>query len=147
MARWNHRRISEAVEASVARRTGEGRRYPLHMTQDVRGIPELDLARIERFCRRRVPARLAEQVRLEVEVRGTAVTIVECRAPWSPDIGPEWSRLPIARLRFGIASAEWTLFWCDRNLAFHRYSETRPTPIIDDLLAVLDTDPTSIFWG
>jgi hypothetical protein len=52
-------------------------------------IPELDLARIRRFVEARVPPRARHQVRLEVDVQGTAVTIVERRAPWRADIGPE----------------------------------------------------------
>jgi len=59
-------------------------------------VPELDLARIRRHVDARVPSRAAAQVRMEVVVRGTAVTIVERRPPWRADLGPEWSRVPIA---------------------------------------------------
>src|SRR3990170_448785 len=97
-------------------------------------MPELDLARIRRFVDARVPARARHQVRLEVEVQGSAVTIVERRAPWRADIGPEWSRFPIARLRYSPTNAAWTLFWRDRNLRWNRYAE-------------IDADPTAIFWG
>jgi hypothetical protein len=58
------------------------------MTNAAARVPALDLARVERFCAARVPPRLAAQVRLEVEVDGVGVTIVERRAPWSPDVGP-----------------------------------------------------------
>ena len=44
-------------------------------------LPELDLARIRRHCEGRVPPRVRDQIRLEVEVRGRSVTIVEGRAP------------------------------------------------------------------
>lgn len=42
-------------------------------------IPELDLARIQRYCDGRVPARLLDQIRIELEVRGRSVTILERR--------------------------------------------------------------------
>jgi hypothetical protein len=93
------------------------------------------------LLQRRVPADLADHVRLDAEVVGTAATILERRAPWLSDIGPEWSRLPLARLRFSVASSEWTPYWYDRNLTYHRYPGTKPSRIIDDLVAVLDSDP------
>lgn len=56
-------------------------------------------------------------VRLELDIKGGSVTILECRPPWSPDMGPEWTRFAIARLRFTATRGEWTLYWRDRNLA------------------------------
>jgi hypothetical protein len=110
-------------------------------------IPELDLARIRRFVEARVPARAKHQVRLEVEIQGSAVTIVERRAPWSQEIGPEWTRFPIARLRYSPTHTAWTLFWRDRNLRWHRYDRIAAAPHVDTLLAEMDADPSAIFWG
>jgi hypothetical protein len=110
-------------------------------------VPEVDLARIRRYCEGRVPAHVRDQVRLEVDVRGTAVTIVECRAPWKPEFGPVWTRLPVARLRFVAASGVWTLNWRDRNEAWHRYTRIEPSKHLDALLADTAPDPTAIFWG
>ncbi len=75
------------------------------------------------------------------------VTIVECRPPWRADIGPEWTRLPIARLRFTQSTGLWSLYWRDRNLHFHVYDRARPTSSIEDLLVEIDRNPTAIFWG
>ena len=110
-------------------------------------IPELDLARIRRYVDARVPPRAAHQVRLEVEIQGTAVTIVERRAPWRADLGPEWTSSPIARLRYSPTHAVWTLFWRDRNLHWHRYDRIDTAAHIDPLLAEIDADPTASFWG
>jgi hypothetical protein len=100
-------------------------------------IPELDLARIRRFVDARVPPHATHQVRLEVEVQGTAVTIVECRAPWRTDVGPEWTRFLIARLRYSPTHQVWTLFWRDPNLGMITSSGstvmTRTDPIPDRL--------------
>jgi hypothetical protein len=52
-------------------------------------IPELDLARIRRYCAGRIPARIAHFVRLEIDVESRSVAIPECRPPLSPGIG--WS--------------------------------------------------------
>lgn len=62
-------------------------------------LPTTDLARIQELCDTRVPPEEREHVRVEVEQERQAVNIVERRPPWREDYGPEWSRLPIARLR------------------------------------------------
>lgn len=65
-------------------------------------IPELDLARVQRFCADRIPEHVRDQVRLEVEVRGRSVTMLECRPHWSAEEAP-WTRMKIAQLRFDDA--------------------------------------------
>jgi hypothetical protein len=110
-------------------------------------LPELDLERIRRYCDARVPVRLRDQIRIELEVQGRAVTIVECRAPWTPEIGPQWTRFPIARLRHVQARGMWMLDWRDRDLHWHHYDRVAPSPHVDPLLAEIDADPTRIFWG
>jgi Protein of unknown function (DUF3024) len=110
-------------------------------------LPDLDLARIRRYCEARVPARLRDQIRIELEERGLSVTIVECRAPWTPAIGPDWTRFPIVRLRYVPAHGVWMLYWRDSNLRWHRYDRVGPSPNVDPLLAEIEADPTMIFWG
>jgi hypothetical protein len=110
-------------------------------------LPELDVAKVRRYCRQRVPADALDQVRLEVEVTATAVTIVERRAPWRPEAGPEWTTFPIARIRYSPPTRRWTLYWRDRNLRFHRYESLGPSPSIDRVLDEITADPTAIFWG
>ena len=111
------------------------------------GLPELDIARVRRWCQQRVPPHIRDQVRVECDIGSRHLTIVECRPPWREDIGPEWTRFPIARLRYTQATRMWTLYWRDRHLRFHRYDQLPPSPSIDDLLTEIDRDPTAIFWG
>lgn len=40
------------------------------------------------------------QVRVECQVAASHLTIVERRAPWRDDFGPEWISTPIARVRY-----------------------------------------------
>ncbi|HWB72687.1 MAG TPA: DUF3024 domain-containing protein [Egibacteraceae bacterium] len=86
-------------------------------------------------------------MRVEVEVSDRAITIVERRAPWREDLAPEWTRSPVARLRYTRSRSEWTLYWRDRNQRFHRYDGAPPTPDIDTLITAIDEDATGIFWG
>jgi hypothetical protein len=111
-------------------------------------IPELDIARVQRWCAARVPEHARHQVRVECQVAPRHLTIVERRAPSREDLGPEWTNFPIARLRYTAADNSWTLFyWRDRNLRFHRYDLQPRADQVDDLLTELARDPTCIFWG
>ena len=77
-----------------------------------------------------------------------SITVIECRPLWDPDaINADWIRFPVARLRFVAAKKQWSLYWRDRNLAFHRYERVPPTMAIEELLAEIEQDPTGIFWG
>ena len=111
------------------------------------GISDLDLVRIRRYCEGRVPSRLRNEIRVELEVRGRSVTIVERRAPWTPEAGPEWTRLQVARFRYLAARAVWLLDWSDSNQRWHAYAAIEPSPNVDALLEEVEADPTGIFWG
>lgn len=88
------------------------------------------------------------EVRVEADVEDRHVTIVESRPPWSKDTGAqEWTRNPIARLRYTASSGLWSLYWRDRNRRFHAYEFVPPSRSIEVLLDEVDRDPTAIFWG
>ena len=72
---------------------------------------------------------------------------METRPPWRADIGAEWTRFPIARLRYARTTGLWEIYWCDQHLKFHRYHRAEPCPQVADLLAEIERDPTAIFWG
>jgi hypothetical protein len=110
-------------------------------------FPELDAARVRRWCAGRVPDRVRHQVRLECDIAPRHLTIVERRAPWRAEPGADWTTTPIARLKYSAADATWTLCWRDRNLRFHVYERLAPSPDIGTILAELESDPTAIFWG
>lgn len=86
----------------------------------------MDIARVQRWCRGRTPARFHSEVRVELDVAERHLTIVECRPPWRADVGPEWTRFPIARLRYTKTTGAWSLYWRDRHLRFHVYDRVQP---------------------
>jgi hypothetical protein len=108
-------------------------------------IPELDLAKIRRYARRVVSPDIRD-IRMEVDIRGKTVTIVECRPPWREDFGPEWTRRGVARMKFYLENREWTLYWSDRNEKWHIYDLISPGSI-DEVLQEIERDRTNIFWG
>jgi hypothetical protein len=86
-------------------------------------------------------------LRIECDVRGRNVTIYECRPPWHPDYGPDWTRQPVAQLRYRPEDHHWQLYCADRNSHWHRYTRSQPSVRVADLLDEIDNDPTGIFWG
>ena len=111
------------------------------------GLPELDVARVQRWCAEQVPEHLRDEIRIECDLTPRHLTICECRPPWREDFGPDWTRFPIARLHYTKTTRLWTLYWRDRNLKYHRYHPLDPSPRIQDLLDYLDHRADPIFWG
>jgi hypothetical protein len=111
------------------------------------GLPELDVARVQRWCDGQVPEHVRSEIRVECDVAARYLTICECRPPWREDFGPDWTRFPIARLHYTKTSGLWALFWRDRNLKYHRYDQLKPSPQVQDLLDYLDSHADPIFWG
>jgi hypothetical protein len=110
-------------------------------------LPELDAAHVQRWCAARVPHFALHEVRVECDVAPRHLTLVERRPPWREGARSDWTRFPIARLRYTAATQAWTLYWRDRNLRFHTYDLAAPAGRVADLLAEIDSDPTGIFWG
>jgi len=47
-----------------------------------RGLPALDVARVQRWCAAQVPQRLRGEIRVECGIAARHLTICECRPPW-----------------------------------------------------------------
>ena len=108
-------------------------------------LPEIDVERVRRACRRRVPDQFKDEIRLEVTVRGKHVSIHEQRPVWRGAPG-DWTSMPIAQLRYEGAGL-WTLYFGDRHGKWTQYLDLEPRQLIDVIINELDTDPTGIFWG
>jgi hypothetical protein len=106
------------------------------------------LAAVEMFCESRVPGEHRDEVRLECLRRGNAITIVERRPPWNPELtGDDWTSMKVAQLRMDPSSGRWSLYCCDRNERWWPYDNIGPSASVDALLVEIDADPTGIFWG
>jgi hypothetical protein len=82
-----------------------------------------------------------------VTTRGAAVTLWECRPPWRPGMGEEWTRIKIAQLRYDPEHLTWNLFWADRNGKWLAYPGMPPTANFDRVIEEIDRDPHACFWG
>ena len=110
-------------------------------------IPDTALAAIRRFCDANSPEQHSHELRVECGVRGKAVTIYERRPPWPPDPHSDWTRQPVAQLRYDPDDYHWRLYYADRNDRWRYYDPAEPTTNLDELIAEIDEDPTAIFWG
>jgi hypothetical protein len=108
---------------------------------------EAAVRRVEQFCEQRTPAHARDEMRLEYEVGASKITIVERRAPWNQQVGSDWSRQPIAELRYDGASRTWALYWRRHTGRWHRYEDFPAASGVDPLLAEIDADPDGVFWG
>lgn len=99
------------------------------------------------YCHNKVPPHAIHQVRVEYGVRGNAVTIFERRAPWRADLGPDWSKMPIAQMRYDIDSKTWSLWWADRNGRWLPYRAFTASTDMKKALRQLEEDQTGAFWG
>ncbi|MBA2485903.1 MAG: DUF3024 domain-containing protein [Nitrospira sp.] len=110
---------------------------------------ELELKRIEhtvgRLCRRRSPAHLTQQLRLEYRVNGHEVIIVERRPRW--DNPAEWGEAPIAKLKFVRTVKQWQLYWQRANLKWYGYEPFFSSSDVGDLVREIDADPHGCFFG
>ena len=110
-------------------------------------LPDLDVARVQRCCAARVAEHARHQVRVECEIATRHSTIVERRLPWRPELGPEWTSFPVARLRYSASTKRWALNLRDRHLRFRLYDRLPPSPSVEVFQEKIESDPTCMFWG
>jgi hypothetical protein len=100
---------------------------------------------LQEYCDARVPV----QIRSELEVRfrfdGNSVVLYERRPAWRRP--GEWVEPVVAKFRYFVGRKEWVLYWRDRNQRWRRYDLIKPSPLFEELLSEVDSDPTGIFWG
>ncbi len=108
-------------------------------------LPQDDVDRVQTWCRGIWPEELREQATVEADVAARHIDIVEVRPPWN-GVG-EHTRFTIARLRYTSRTGLWSIYWRDRNLAFHEYRLTGPTKDIRHLLDHIGSHEDPIFFG
>ena len=109
-------------------------------------LPELDVEKVRRFCRKKVPDTLADEVRLEVTTRGKSVSIHERR----PRLAGRTRRMDVhahcpAPLRGRRARGRSTSVTAYGKWIM--YFDLDPKQPVDVLINELEDDPTCVFWG
>ena len=117
------------------------------MVMAATGLPELEVARIVKYCASRVPDRLRHEIRVECDIASRHVTICECRPPWREDFGPEMDAIPD---RPPVLHEENRVV--DVVLAGSAPQISPPpvlgsSPHVQDLLDHIESGGDPIFWG
>ena len=101
-------------------------------------VDEVALERVRRFCVERTPIDERSEIRLECSLRGNSITIIERRPPWSEVVGPEWTSMKIAQLRYDDRSRIWTLYCIDRNERWWQYGFVEQSGNVEELLTAIE---------
>ena len=99
---------------------------------------------VERYCDERVPAESRDEMRFEHQVRGTSITIMERRAPWTGE--GDRTSLAIAQLRHDPRRDTWSPYWQRHTGRWEPYGAAASNDVAP-LLAEIDEDPDGVFWG
>jgi hypothetical protein len=126
------------------RRCKSGYRARMPLPDDV---CDAALETVQQFCEDRLPEDALTQMRLEVAVRGSIITLVERRAPWNDKLEGGWTSQSIAELRYDRGTGTWSLYWPRATGRWRRYEDLDPASDVDPLLAEIDADTDGVFWG
>jgi hypothetical protein len=113
----------------------------------VADVVDQAMPRVQSYCDSRVPQDLRDALRIECTRRGSSITILEQRPPWNPDLGSEWSETKVAQLRYEDSAGTWSLHCSDSGGRWHVFDDVRPSRTVEPQLAVVEADPTGVFWG
>ena len=100
---------------------------------------------LTKYCEKRVPHKIKDQVRVGFDIRGNSLTLFEERPQFRNE--GMWVKIVVAQFRFDSKTSHWTLFCADRNSRWHEYIGLQSSKYIEHLLREVDRDPTRMFWG
>lgn len=110
-------------------------------------IPDEDAQQTRQWAQQRVPEAVRDKVRIEAVVEDRSTTIVESRPPWRGDSDDDWTRQPVAQMRYTNSRKQWTLYWIDSGMRWRRYDQVAPAEGIRPLLDAVEADEHALFWG
>lgn len=100
---------------------------------------------LEKFCNKRIPAELKDQIKLEFDIRGNYVTLFERRRYFKDP--KQWTKGKIAQFRYDSNDNKWILYWWRHTGKWYKYKDINARNDLQDLVEEVDKDPTGIFWG
>lgn len=107
-------------------------------------LPDDALDKVLTFCSAKMPHEVADESYLEVTTTEGALSIHECSLLLQ-GMPSQWTKTPVAQLRH--EGGGWTLYFGDRDGGWTYYDDLKPAQSIDAVIAELEVDPTSVFWG
>ena len=110
-------------------------------------VPEPDVNRVRLWASTRYPPHLRNEMRPEIEVSDSGITVFECRPPLRPDHDVEWTRLSVVGFEYAGDVDEWSLLWRDSLNRMLPYRPAMSSCDITELFQGVDDDAGGIFWG
>ena len=112
-------------------------------------LDELQKRRVKKimdvFCEERIPDRVKDQIKMDYNIRGNYVTLIEKRRHYkNPN---EWTEQKIAQFRFNTENNKWSLYWWRHTEKWQKYEEVQPSNDLQELVNEVDEDPVALFWG
>jgi len=98
-----------------------------------------------RYCNRRIPPLVRNQLDLDFTIKGTNVTLIESKASFEQH--GTWYDTPIAQFRLNKETKHWMLYYRSSSKRWQTYAEIQPTAEIVILLDEVDRDPSGVFWS
>ena len=109
---------------------------------DIRVQAETILAE---FCATHSSAPGADPLRYAYAIESNAAVLLEQRPGFlNPD---DWVSRPIAKFRYSEARNNWSLYWSDTSGKWHRVSDAKAESDIREVLKVVISDPSGVFWS
>ncbi len=112
-------------------------------------LTDIEHHKIKKFigglCKERTPEHLKDQLRYEYEIYKQSVVIYEVRPVWNDP--SEYTRSPVAKIKFVRSSNEWRLFWQRADMKWHSYKPLDSSKDLKDLVDEINRDPNGCFFG
>src|SRR6056297_3554700 len=93
------------------------------------------------FCENRFPERVKNQIKLDYNIGGNYVTLIEKRSHYKDP--KKWTKQKIAQFRFNPGDNKWSLYWWRHTGMWYKYDEIEPSNNLQKLVDEVDEDPTS----
>ncbi len=100
-------------------------------------------SRLRAYCKGRTKPEIRHQLEIVYRLEGLFGYVSERRPDWRDKT--IFRNHDVAKFRFSVTTREWTLFWRERNLKWHRFEDCAPSADLADLLGIVGEHP--IFHG
>ena len=101
---------------------------------------------VGKFVARRRPAlSMRAQLDLAYRITSQSIELFEIRPVWHGN--GETQEIPIAKATFVRTRGIWRLYWQRADLKWHTYEPLPEAGTIEEIIAEIDADPYSCFWG
>ena len=96
------------------------------------------------FCEQRVSDHQKDKVRVFYDIKGYTVTIFQGRLSFPGS--HLWTDSPIARLKYDPRTFSWELYRRNLTGEWQRYTDLKPTRLLQSIIDEIANDPLGVFW-